>query len=376
MLIASSPGRLVACLGIVAMLAGCQLPRSGPYYGELVGEEPPPDYDFEILPVTPAIAAITSIDENTGFSVSFVEPGPIATHTIAPGDTLAITVWENIDQGLLNPAGIGATPLPHSKVDEQGRVFVPYVGVVRAADRTIGDLRETIRRALSEKTLNPQVDVFPVDESSRRVSIQGTVNAPGIYSLEEANRQLLPMVAQAGGTNIDPEVVRVKVRRGTIQGEISLQELYDQPANNIYLRQGDAIIAERDRRIFTALGAVSAPSTVQFPTRDLSVIRALGTVGGLADQTADPTGIFVFRTEPTAIAQRLFPDKVVTEPQRVAYIIDLTEPAGMFLAQDFMLRDGDTIYVTIAPFVRWLTILRGISPIISFGGSARSLGGF
>ena len=376
MRVATTAGRFCTCLGIVAMLAGCTLPRSGPYYSELVGEEPPPGYDFEILPVTPAVAAITRLDERGGFDISFVEAGPVATHTVAPGDVLAITVWENIDQGLLNPAGIGATPLPNSKVDEQGRVFVPYVGVIQAAGRTIGQLRQTIRAALAEKTLNPQVDVFPVDATSRRVSVQGAVNTPGIYPIEEVTRQLLPMVAQAGGTSLDPEVVRVKVRRGAVQGEISLQDLYDQPVNNIYLRTGDAIIAERDRRIFTALGAVAAPSTVQFPTRDLSLVRALGAVGGLADQTANPTGIFIFRTEPMAVAQRLFPDKVITEPQRVAYIIDLTEPEGMFLAQDLMLRDGDTIYVTIAPFVRWLTILRGISPIISFGGSARALTGY
>lgn len=376
MRIATSPGRLCACLAFVALMAGCTLPRSGPYYDELVGEEAPAGYNFEIVPVTPDVAAITRLDERGGFDISLVEAGPVATHTVAPGDVLAITVWENIDQGLLNPAGIGATPLPNSKVDQDGRVFVPYVGVIQAGGRTIGQLRETIRASLSEKTLNPQVDVFPVDATSRRVSVQGAVNTPGIYPIEDLTKQLLPMVAQAGGSNLDPEIVRVKIRRGGVQGEISLADLYDEPGNNIYLRTGDAIIAERDRRIFTALGAVATPSTVQFPTRDLSLIRALGTVGGLADQTANPTGIFVFRTEPVEVAQRLLPERTITEPQRMAYIIDLTKPEGMFLAQEFLLRDGDTIYVTIAPFVRWLTILRGISPVISFGGSARALTGY
>ena len=184
------------------------------------------------------------------------------------------------------------------------------------------------------------------------------------------------MLAKAGGTNIDPETVRIKLRRGRLQGEIWLTDLYDHPTNDVHLRSGDAIIAERDRRIFTALGAVSGNQTVQFPTREVSLVRALGIAGGLRDHAADPTGVFIFREEPVEIAQALFPDREITAPVRVAYIVDLTEPAAMFLARDFKMRDRDTIYVTTAPYVRWLKILQSISPLISFGGAARSLGGF
>lgn len=375
MQISTARGRFFSCLAMLLLLAGCTLPRSGPYYSELVGEEPPPGYDFEVMNVTPEVTRITRLDDGKGFDVSYLRAGPVATQTLAPGDVLAVTVWENIDQGLLSPAGIGTTPLPQTKVDSNGKVFVPYVGVIPAAGRTIGQLRQVIRDSLSDKTLNPQVDVFPVETASRRVAIQGAVNAPGIYPIEKRTRHLLPMLAKAGGTSLDPAVVRVKVRRGGVQGVISLEELYDNPGTNIALRPGDNVILERDRRIFTALGAVSAPATVQFPTHDVSLARALGIVGGLSDQTADPTGVFIFRMEPVEIARRLFPEKQVTEPQRVAYIVDLTKPEGIFLARDFKLRDDDTIYVTVAPYVRWLKIMRGISPIISFGGSARALTG-
>jgi polysaccharide export outer membrane protein len=35
------------------------------------------------------------------------------------------------------------------------------------------------------------------------------------------------------------------------------------------------------------------------------------------------------------------------------YVLDLTEPNGMFIARDFVIRDGDTVYVTEAPFTQW-----------------------
>ncbi len=368
--------RGIACIGLVAALTACGLPRSGPYFEEITEGEQLEDYGFHILPVSSDVASITRIDEKSGFSVSFINAAPEPVHTVASGDVLSITVWENIDEGLLNPAGIGATPLPNSVVDERGRIFVPYVGLIPATGKTVNQLREAIRSSLAEKTLNPQVDIFPVDQKGRAISVQGAINAPGIYSIEKATKHILPMIARAGGVSLEPDVVRLRLRRGRIQGDIWLQDLYDDPVNDVHLKTGDAIIAERDRRIFTALGAVSGPATVQFPKRDVSIVTALGTVGGLTEQSADPTGVFLFREEPEAIAKRLFPEREIEGPQRVAYILDLTEPAGLFLARDFFMRDGDTLYVTTAPFVRYLTIMRALAPFINFGGSVRSIGGF
>jgi polysaccharide export outer membrane protein len=301
---------------------------------------------------------------------------------------MAITVWENIDQGLLNPQGIGATPLPHVKVDERGFIFAPYVGLIHAAGRTLSQLRETIRARLAEKTLNPQVDVFPVAGKGRVVSIQGRVRTPGIYPIERPTERLLAMMARAGGVTEEPEVIRLKLRRGAVTGEIWVQDLYDNPANNVALHSGDALIAERDRCIFTALGAVGRPSMVPFPVRDLSVERAMGTVGGLVDATADPTGIFIFRNEPAAIAARILPGvtggetpgkspgKSPKKSRRVVYLLDLTRPGGLFLAREFNMRDGDTLYVTSAPFTKWMKILQSLAPLVTFSGSTRVLTGY
>ena len=368
--------RIGATICLLAVLGACGLPRSGPSYSEIDPDGAPADYGFEVLPLTPAITRATAINEKSGFDVTFLKTKAEPYYLIERGDVLAITVWENADEGLLNATGVGATPLPHSKVDERGQIFVPYVGLLRASGRSLTQLRREIMSRLSGKTVDPQVDVFPVEQTGRSISIQGVVNSPGVYPIDRLTTHILPMLAKAGGVGIDPEVVRIKLRRGRLQGEIWLTDLYDNFENDVHLRAGDAIIAERDRRVFTALGAVNGNQSVQFPTRELSLIRALGIAGGLRDNSADPTGVFIFREEPPAIAQKLFPERTITEPIRVAYIVDLTEPAGMFLARDFQMRDRDTIYVTTAPYIRWLKILQAISPIVNFGGAARSVGGF
>jgi len=157
-----------------------------------------------------------------------------------------------------------------------------------------------------------------------------------------------------------------------------VQDLYDDPANNVALRTGDALIAERDRRIFTALGAVGRPSTVPFPVRDLSAERAMGVVGGLIDAAADPTGVFIFRNELAAIAATILPGQsgFEGESHRIVYLLDLTRPGGMFLAREFIMRDGDTLYVTSAPFTKWMKVLQSVAPLVTFTGSARTLTGF
>jgi polysaccharide export outer membrane protein len=336
----------------------------------------PSELPFDVVRVTPAVTAATHIDERSGFTVLFTTALAEDTATVAAGDVLAITVWENIDQGLLNPQGIGATPLPHAKVDEKGFIFVPYVGLIRASGRTLSQLRETIRVRLAEKTLNPQVDLFPVDAKGRVISIQGQVHALGLYPIELPTERLLAMLARAGGVTADPEVIRLKLRRGAATGEIWVQDLYDNPANNVALHTGDALITERDRRIFTALGAVGRPSVVPFPLRDLSAERAMGAVGELIVATADPTGVFIFRTEQAKIAAKILPGKFTSGPRRIVYLLDLTKSGGLFLAREFNMRDGDTLYVTSAPFTKWVKILQTVAPLVTFGGSAKTLGTF
>jgi polysaccharide export outer membrane protein len=56
--------------------------------------------------------------------------------------------------------------------------------------------------------------------------------------------------------------------------------------------------------------------------------------------------------------------------QRMVYVLDLTQPTGVFEARDFLIRDGDTVYVTEAPFVQWQ---KTISAVTGTAGAATSL---
>ena len=57
----------------------------------------------------------------------------------------------------------------------------------------------------------------------------------------------------------------------------------------------------------------------------------------------------------------------------MVYVLNLTEPNGMFMARDFVIRDGDTLYVTEAPFTQWTKILTAITGTATTASGLTSL---
>ena len=185
----------------------------------------------------------------------------------------------------------------------------------------------------------------------------GGVADPGVYPIEIPTRRLTSMLAQAGGVAVVPDVAQIKIQRAGHTGRIWLQDLYDNPRYDVALRGGDRIIVEEDRRSFTALGAATKQARVQFNKRDMSAVEAIAASGGLDGRAANPTGVFVFRDETPEITNRVLGRSDLVGPQRVAYLLDLTSPDGLFAARDFIVRDEDTIYITEAPLASWGRIL-------------------
>jgi polysaccharide export outer membrane protein len=139
---------------------------------------------------------------------------------------------------------------------------------------------------------------------------------------------------------------------------------------DIALRNGDRILVETDARAFTIMGAAGSQTRLNFPTQTISAIEALAMVGGLSATSADPTGVFVLRNEAEAIANLVMGRDDLMGAQRMIYVLDLTQPNGMFQARDFVIRDQDTVYVTEAPFTQWNKTIAALTGSL---GSAQSL---
>jgi protein involved in polysaccharide export with SLBB domain len=103
-----------------------------------------------------------------------------------PGDEIEITVFS-------------APELSRNvTVGPDGRVALPLVGAVRAADLTADELHDALIAAYSPQLRAPELSVTPRTFGSRQVFVGGEVARPGIYEMP-ANIDAFQAVALAGG---------------------------------------------------------------------------------------------------------------------------------------------------------------------------------
>ena len=363
-------GAIIALFSAMTVVSSCGLPRTGPTKSEIYAGSVLRKGDAFIVEVDDHVTRTTAVRPALGFTSSFQKVGLLGSDTINPGDTLGLTIWENVDDSLLAGQASNSTVLEEVQVDGAGYIFVPYAGRIRAAGNTPEAIRTTITDRLKDQTPDPQVQVRRLAGDGSTVSLIGAVGGQGIYAIERPTRTLSAMLSQAGGVTIEPEVAQITVIRGNKREKVWFQDLFQNPEMDIALRGGDRILVETDSRAFTVLGAAGTQARVPFPTQTISAIEALAVVGGLSSVAADPKGVFVFRNEAADIANQVMGRTDLEGAQRMVYVLDLTRPNGVFTARDFVIRDQDTVYVTEAPFTQWNKTIGAITGTL---GSAQGL---
>ncbi len=380
--------RAVLASAAAILVGGCSnfLPQVGPTAGDIVDPNPEREIDYAIAELDSKAVQAARKSAPIAFGENqFREQLPLRTGLIGRGDLLTISIWEPVEDGLLTAVGSKQALIEQVEVDDNGNVFVPYAGTLRASGRTMAGLRAAIIEGLREKTTDPQVTVTRAEYRSRGVSVQGSVGVPGVQPLEPQTRRLLPMLAAAGGASTPPYATKVTVRRGAHAATAYLDRIYADPEANIALRNGDIVLVENEDRFFNAFGAVGRSG--RQPMRGpLTLLDAITQVGGLDGQTASATGVFVFRREPADVVSQLtlLPrreahgmDPVVLSDlggdRPVVYQLALNSADGMFLAGAFEVREGDTLYVTEAPYSQFRKVLSVIVPTLGTAGSVNSL---
>lgn len=363
----------IAIVAACSVLASCGLPQVGPNKRQIYAGSVQREGDAFIVAVNDRVTRATAVVPALGFSAAFKNAGQIGSDTIRAGDVLGITVYENVDDSLLGTEGAPAR-LEEVQVDGDGFIFIPYAGRIKASGNSPEAIRRIITSKLADQTPDPQVEVRRAAGDGSTVSLVGSVGGQGVYPIERPTRTLATMLARSGGITIAPEIAQITIIRGQSRGKIWFEDLYKHPELDIALRGGDKILVEEDTRSFTALGATGSQARVPFESQNLSAIEAIAQVGGLLASAADPTGVFVLRNEPEEVAEQVLGRNDLEGAQRLVYVLDLTEPNGMFMARDFVIRDGDTLYVTEAPFTQWTKILTAVTGTTTSAAGLTSLG--
>jgi polysaccharide biosynthesis/export protein len=357
-----TPRTLIAA-SLAALLAGCtSLGAAGPSVGQIKRIDGT-DYagsQIALVDLDPASRQrVSAYERSLGLAERLGEDSATAW-LIGPGDTLDISLWEAPPAVLFGGGGVvpgldaGAQnrAVVQQMVDAAGTITVPFAGSIAVGGLTPAEVERVIVARLQGRANDPQASVRVALNDSRNVTVLGEVAASRRVPLGPRGERLLDIIASAGGTRAPVHQATVQVSRSGSSATMPLEAIIADPAQNIRMRPGDVVTVLHQPFSFIALGAVARSAEIPFEGRGISIAQALARVGGLRDNQASIRGVFIFRLEdPAALLPEMRGDIPTTEDGRVpvVYRLDLSDARGFFVAQDFMIRDQDVIYVATAP---------------------------
>jgi polysaccharide export outer membrane protein len=162
-----------------------------------------------------------------------VDFGP--DYLMGPGDVIDVGLWkdETLSKSL--------TVLP------DGKISFPLIGEIRAAGRTIPQLKKEIEQKIARFAPDPIVSIEVRQVNSMLIYVIGRVNAPGRFSLN-TNVNVLQALTMAGGVNPFAKRDKIKIFRQE-GGQTKIYPFkYDEVVEgtelekNIILQRGDIIV--------------------------------------------------------------------------------------------------------------------------------------
>jgi polysaccharide export outer membrane protein len=333
-----------------------------------------------------ALRQINQSQKRSEFAKLFVQ-APANLNIVGPGDVLEVNIWEaspamlfgsssSASLSIVNASSSKATTLPEQMVNLDGTISIPFAGTIKASGKTTQVIAKEITAALQGKANFPQVLVRMTRNTSSAITVVGEVTNSQLIPLTPKQEKLLDAIAASGGVKQPINKITIQLARNGEVHNMPLESIIKDPKQNIPLASGDVITAYFQPFSFTALGATGQNQEITFEAQGISLVQALGRVGGMQDNRADARGVFIFRfEEPEAVPeQQRSGIKTVDNKVPVIYRMNLTDGSAFLTAQNFPIKNKDVLYVSNASSVelqKFLNILvSAVYPIVNVGNIA------
>jgi polysaccharide export outer membrane protein len=155
-------------------------------------------------------------------------------YTIGSDDVIDVLVWKE-------PQLSGRV-----RVASDGRITMPLIGQITAADQTTEQLQDELTEKFSKFVHNPQVTVRIFNPASRAFYALGEVVKPGRYPLM-SGEVLSQALAAAGGTTEYANLRKIKIVRRTSDTQVEITVNYSAVSKgdlsaDILLERSDTIM--------------------------------------------------------------------------------------------------------------------------------------
>ena len=359
---------LLATMVVSLALGACSaVPGSGPRTGDIErGTQA-----YALVDLNPDSARTVN-----AFVVNQRAEGPVnlppgrSVGLIGAGDLLRIAIWEPNPTATslsTDKSGIETT----TRVGTDGTIGVPYVGRLHAAGRTPAQIERDISSRLAHEAPGAQVVALVTEDLTNAVIVQGDVAKPGRYPVVPNSSGLLDVLAMAGGPHTPDRQTQIRITRGDTAVTRTLSHLTDARAMEMDLSPGDRILVQPRLSYFYAFGAVNRPGEQAYDADDISLAHTLARIQGLSDNHADPAAVFVYRRQPAELTRQITP---AHDETHVIYRLNLRDPSGFFVSQQFPVLPDDLIYVSEAPISEAAKVFQLLTGLSGLGAIPRNLG--
>lgn len=351
-----SPGsRLLALIAAILSITGCTLAP-----GMKFSDQPPqPGVQPVLKEITPKL--LQEEREAEGKAVDseavalFADPKP---YVVGPGDILSVHL---LDQSDTPSFSVTMAPIPNNQadsmvttgfaVDQQGEVYLPYVGPVKVGGMTLRDLYFELHRKYTKYIKHPNFTIQISSYRSKRIFVTGEVNSPGPVPITDIPMTLPEALGMARGWTQSGDPGAIEIDRAGKQYIVNIPEMTSHGLNpmKILLKDGDFVrVPSLEESKVYVIGDVVRPSALRRPNSHLTLNDALNDAGGVNPDSGNPGQIYVVRH--------------ASDKHPEIYHLDASSPVALALADSFQLHAKDVVYVDAAPLARWNRVINLILP--------------
>lgn len=338
----------VSC-AITSGLQTYDLPNQGSYKTDQGAELSVVQLTQENLPTLALSQINSSANLNELFNIKHT------LYRLSSGDILSIQLWAypEITPPFQDATNIKAVGYP---IGSDGNLYLPLVGRVHAAGKTVSELNQILRTQFSHYLKTPDVVVRVLSYEGRRYFVNGQVMRSGQYTLNDQPISIYTALGQAGGVNTETgDNTNIQLIRQGQTYHLNAVELEKQglSLHNLLIQPNDTIFvnAKQNQKLYV-MGESNKSQALTLRDQGMTLSDVLGESEGVNPYSASAARIFVMRTD-------------LNTKTSTIYHLNLSSLGNLALANQFQMQKNDIVYIDATGLTRWQRIMNQIVPFSS-----------
>jgi len=203
---------------------------------------------------------------------------PDQDYRLVPGDFIQIRIWGNENQ--IDFKG---------KIQSDGTVFIPKIGVLTLAGVKYGNLQKVLAKEAKKYLQGVKINAVLKEPADLQVFFAGHLKNPGLHTVPPFS-SMISALSQIGGIKKQGSLRNIQLfRNGTLHKELDLYELIQHGKNghDVILKDQDVIFVPSIGPTFAVAGAAVNPGIYELKSKrknQTSVYQALQMAGGALPQ--------------------------------------------------------------------------------------------